>query len=81
MVSISISAASLGSNRIEGRVMGRFWDPESVCMTDLIACNCEAIVVAMVSFSCSAQVEEQKVEKRELKPSNIKYKLDNSVLP
>lgn len=48
MVSASMSAASLGSKRMEGRVKGLLrGGSESACMRDLMACNCAAIEVAM----------------------------------
>lgn len=51
-MSISMSAASLGSKRIEGRVKGLLSGAsESACMKDLMACNCEAIDVAMAVLS------------------------------
>lgn len=39
MVSISMSAASLGSNKIEGRVNGLLRGAESASAKDLIASN------------------------------------------
>ena len=48
MVSASMSAASLGSKRMEGRVKGLLRGAsESACTRDLMACNCAAIEVAM----------------------------------
>lgn len=47
-VSRSRSAASLGLKRMEGRVKGRLRGSESeVLMRDLMACNWEAIEVAI----------------------------------
>lgn len=47
-MSVSMSAASLGSKRMEGRVKGLLsGGSESACTKDLMACSCAAIVVAM----------------------------------
>lgn len=50
MESMSMSAASLGSKMMEGRVKGLLRGSESDSVKVLIACNCEAIVEAMVAL-------------------------------
>lgn len=57
MVSISISAASLASKRMEGRVKGLLTDGSvSACITDFMASNWDAIEVAMSLSSSLPQL-------------------------
>ena len=50
MESMSMSAASLGSNMTEGRVKGLLRGCVSHNVKDLIACSCKAIVEAIVAL-------------------------------
>ena len=47
IASRSMSAASLGSKRMEGRVKGRFCGSESAFIRDLMVCNWEAMEAAI----------------------------------
>ena len=51
MVSISTSAAALGSNKIEGRVIGLLGTSVSAFTKDFRACSCEAMEVAAIVAS------------------------------